>query len=258
MKSSIIFTLVSALAATVKGFPIVDNTNMAVAKSAQADAAGANIVHGLVHRRFNNIQSPGSKMPVSAISMNSSVSGALALPETKTNVTFGGAYTTHMSEAVPTTFDTSVTGTKGNMSDMPVQTSSAQVSSTSTTMNILDYADQVQYWFTHCLPHPVERRPKECATMKPSIMTESEPVLELTTIMSMITPASTEVASVTSELWMESATVRSLMNPTPTPTDEGVIVVTVTSTVNVMQTEDPEIEYTFAKVDSASIKALRG
>ncbi|KAK2061744.1 hypothetical protein LY76DRAFT_671789 [Colletotrichum caudatum] len=245
MKSSIIVTLVGALAVTINGFPIVDNTNAAVAKSAQAGAAGANIVHGPVHRRFDNIQSPGSKMPVPAIGMNSSASAAPALLETKAN-------------AVPTTFDTSVTGTKGNISDMPVQTRSTQASSTSTTMNILDYAGQVEYWFTQCLPHPVERRPKECATMKPSIITESEPVLELTTILSMITPASTEVASVTSELWMESATVRSLMDPIPTPTDEGVIVVTVTSTVNVIQTQDPEIEYTLAKVDSASIKALRG
>ncbi|EFQ27315.1 hypothetical protein CGRA01v4_04381 [Colletotrichum graminicola] len=253
MKSSIIVTLIGTLAATVNGIPIVDNANMAVVKSAQASATGTNVVYGLVHRRLNNIQSPGIKMPVSVIGMNSSLSGAPAPTEIKANGTFTDPFAIHMTEAVPATFDTYVSGTKGNMSDMPAQTSHIQASSPVSTMDALDYADQVQYWFTHCILPPVERRPKECATMKPSPVTESLPILEMTTLG---TDASTTFTGQETELWMELTTIHSLMTPTPTPTDMGDIVVTVTSTV--IQTEDPEIKYTFAKVDSASVMNLRG
>ncbi|KAK1593433.1 uncharacterized protein LY79DRAFT_579267 [Colletotrichum navitas] len=253
MKSSIIVTLIGALAATVNGIPIIDNANLAVVKSAQASAAGANAVYGMVHRRLNNTQSPGTQMPVSVIGMNSSISGAPAPTEIKANGTFADSLTIHTTEALPATFDASIIGTKANMSDMPAQTSRIQASSPVSTMDSLDYADQVQYWFTHCVLPPVERRPKECATMKPSPITESLPILELTTLGNDVF---TTLTGQETELWMELTTIHSFVTPAATPTDMGVIVVTVTSTV--IQTEDPEIEYTFAKVDSASVMTLRG
>ncbi|KAK1985940.1 hypothetical protein LZ30DRAFT_778671 [Colletotrichum cereale] len=312
MKSSIITGLVGALAVTVNGVPIIDNANQAVTKSAQAGAASVKVVYGLVHRHLTNIQGPGSKMPVSVSSMNSFLSGASALTEIKTD-TPTGPFTIHMAEAVSATFDTSVTGTKAKvsrtdcvfrhdphstrinnclgedseasttkpvqLSDMPAQTSSP----VTTSMDHFEYDDRIMYWFVRCLPLPVERRPKDCATMKPSPMetdslptlelitlttdisstltgedtTASEIPLELTTISSMITPTPTKEATVnTSEPLLELTTIASLMTPTPTPINEGVIIVTVTSTV--ILTEVPEIEYTSAEVASASTMALRG
>ncbi|KDN71273.1 hypothetical protein CSUB01_08660 [Colletotrichum sublineola] len=215
----------------------MDNAN--VAKPAQVGAADANLADGLVHGQLNNIQSPDNKMPVSVMGMNSSLSGALASTQIKAD-TFWPTHT--------------ATGTFTNMS---VQTSRTQASSpATTTMNILDYADQLELWFVRCVLPPVHRRPLQCVTMKPSPITDSLSILELTTLGTDISTTLTGQEATPTEPWMELTTIHSLITPAPTPTGEGVIVVTVTSTV--IQTEDPEIEYTYAKVDSASPMTLRG
>ncbi|KAK1993160.1 hypothetical protein LX36DRAFT_703687 [Colletotrichum falcatum] len=264
MKSSIIVTLVGALAATVNGVPIIDNANKAVIQSAQADVVGANVVHGIVHGHASNIQSARINMPVSHMGMNSSVSGALAASETKANGTLAGLSTIHMAETVSVAFNTSITGIKANMSNMPTKTSGSPAAPPMTTMDALDYVDELEYWFHHCLLAPVGQRPLDCLTMSPPQppVDDFTPILELTTLTTDSPMTLTGQETIPTEYQLQLTTIHSLMTPTPTPTstpaDEVVIVVTVTSTVNVFQTEDPKIEHSFAKVNPASTMAIRG
>ncbi|WQF78870.1 hypothetical protein CDEST_03884 [Colletotrichum destructivum] len=167
------------------------------------------------------------------------------------------------------------------MPGMPTQSISMSTPATNTAQSTSTRVGNVEWveWYLLCSGDFFGWVPTQCATMtpyaptgpEPSLMlttdstamtainkktssTEAEPTLMLTTDSTVMTTIKKKTSSTEAEPTLMLTTLASMI--TPTPTKEEATPITSTSTIT--ETEDPMIEYTFAKVAKSPIVTRLG